>query len=78
MAEVEEISEALRSSVEKVSEKEKAVAKREAAVEAREAAVREDTYKTSAPSREGVPWVTLVVEYLDCAGSNMGDFLADR
>ena len=37
MAEVEEISEALRSSVEKVSEKEKAVAKREAAVEAREA-----------------------------------------
>ena len=33
MAEVEEISDALRSSVDKVSEKEKAVAKREAAVE---------------------------------------------
>ena len=51
MAEVEEISDALRSSVDKVSEKEKAVAKREAAVEAREAAVRERSEGARAQSR---------------------------
>ena len=51
MAEVEEISDALRSSVEKVSEKERAVAKREAAAEAREAAVRERAEGARAQSR---------------------------
>ena len=51
MAEIEEISEALKSSVEKVSEKERAVAKREAAAEAREAAIRERSEGARAQSK---------------------------